>query len=119
MVYACVVAPLSYRDALAKKCAAGHGRGCLGCRLLRARTCARASVTDAVPRQPAHPTLSRYPPPRAYADSKTLTEAQREGLFAQVTADTSLAYRHDVLGAPFISAQMLGRCARGMCVEEE
>ncbi|KAI8469527.1 MAG: ribonuclease H-like domain-containing protein [Monoraphidium minutum] len=76
MVYACVVAPLSYKEELAKK---------------------------------------------AYADSKTLTEAQRESLFAQVASDERLVYRHDVasderlvyrhdvLGAALISAQMLGR----------
>jgi hypothetical protein len=69
---------------------------------------------------PSHPPPHILPPrpplapcPRAYADSKTLTEAQREGLFSQVVADEALAYRHDVLGAGVISAQMLGRCAGG------
>ncbi|GBF93409.1 ribonuclease H2 subunit A [Raphidocelis subcapitata] len=64
MVYACVVAPISYGPTLAKK---------------------------------------------AYADSKTLTEAQRAGLFAQITADERLAYAHEALSAAVISQQMLGR----------
>jgi hypothetical protein len=63
-----------------------------------------------------HPTSAGYPfplkrPNRAYADSKTLTEAQRAGLFAQVTADERLAYAHDALSAALISQQMLGRWA--------
>ncbi|KIY94910.1 Ribonuclease H2 subunit A [Monoraphidium neglectum] len=65
MVYACVVASVSYKADLATK---------------------------------------------AYADSKTLTEAQREALFGQVVNDPQLAYRHDTLSAALISAQMLGRC---------
>jgi len=55
---------------------------------------------------------TQNPPPgphRAYADSKTLTEAQRESLFAQVEADPDLVYMHDILSARAISAQMLGR----------
>lgn len=46
---------------------------------------------------------------RAYADSKTLTEAQREALFAAVSSDPLLAYRHDSLSAASISSSMLGR----------
>jgi hypothetical protein len=46
---------------------------------------------------------------RAYADSKTLTHAQREALFKQVQADEQLAYASDSLSAAFISGQMLAR----------
>lgn len=54
-------------------------------------------------------TLPVYLVYRAYADSKTLTEAQRESLFAAIQLDEQLAYSADVLGASFISSQMLGR----------
>ena len=46
---------------------------------------------------------------RAYADSKTLTHAQRDALFEQVQADEQLAYASDSLSAAFISGQMLAR----------
>jgi hypothetical protein len=45
----------------------------------------------------------------AYADSKTLSEAQREALFAAVRADDQLAHAADVISAATISAKMLGR----------
>jgi ribonuclease H2 subunit A len=44
-----------------------------------------------------------------YADSKTLTEPQRAALFSRVAADPDLAHAVDVLGAPTLSARMLGR----------
>ncbi len=69
--------------------------------------------TNRAPRPPPtnrHPSTAPSPSPqRAYADSKTLTEAQREALFGQVEADEDLVYIHDVLSAATISAQMLGR----------
>jgi ribonuclease HII len=46
---------------------------------------------------------------RAYADSKTLTEAQREGLYQQVRAEPQLAALRDSLSAAALSAAALGR----------
>eukprot|EP00879_Flechtneria_rotunda_P022504 GHRR01023755.1.p1 GENE.GHRR01023755.1~~GHRR01023755.1.p1 ORF type:complete len:324 (+),score=117.04 GHRR01023755.1:855-1826(+) len=64
MVYACVAAPLAYRETLATK---------------------------------------------SYADSKTLTEAERSKLFAALAADSNCVYAADALSAAFISGHMLGR----------
>lgn len=64
MVYACAVAPLSYKETLATQ---------------------------------------------AYADSKTLSEAERSRLFKALAADPSCVYVADLLSAQFISGQMLGR----------
>lgn len=49
------------------------------------------------------------PKPRAYADSKTLSEAERSRLFKALAADPSCVYVADLLSAQFISGQMLGR----------
>jgi hypothetical protein len=48
-------------------------------------------------------------PHRAYADSKTLTEAQREGLYQQVRGDPQLGAISDSLSAATLSAAALGR----------
>ena len=49
------------------------------------------------------------PPPRSYADSKTLTESERSRLFKALAADTNCCYAADLLSAVSISSQMLGR----------
>ncbi|KAF6254035.1 ribonuclease HII [Scenedesmus sp. NREL 46B-D3] len=64
MVYACALAPLSYREELATQ---------------------------------------------AYADSKTLSEAERSRLFSALAADPRCVYVADLLSAELISGQMLGR----------
>lgn len=47
--------------------------------------------------------------PRSYADSKTLTEADRSKLFKALAADPHCVYAADLLSAVDISRQMLGR----------
>jgi ribonuclease H2 subunit A len=46
---------------------------------------------------------------RSYADSKTLTEAERSKLFKALAADPHCLYAADLLSAVDISRQMLGR----------
>ncbi len=43
----------------------------------------------------------------AYADSKTLTEEKREGLFAQLKADAAMGWMVDAISAATLSAKML------------
>lgn len=49
-------------------------------------------------------------PCRAFADSKTLNEEQREALFADIRADGRLGYAIESVSAAYISARMLRRC---------
>ena len=44
---------------------------------------------------------------RAFADSKTLTEARREELYKEMAGDASLGYAADVLSAKTLSVKML------------
>ncbi|KFM28390.1 Ribonuclease H2 subunit A [Auxenochlorella protothecoides] len=46
---------------------------------------------------------------KAFADSKTLTEARREALLAQLQADPGIGFRAESLSAAFISGRMLAR----------
>ena len=48
-------------------------------------------------------------PCRSFADSKTLTEAKREDMFAEVAAHEHMASFTDVLTAQQLSARMLSR----------
>lgn len=48
---------------------------------------------------------------RAFADSKTLTEAKRDQLFAEMQTAEDVGYAVDVVPAAEISAQMLRRYA--------
>lgn len=60
----------------------------------------------------ADPILYLYPccyHDRSYADSKTLTDADRARLFKALAADTNCIYAADLLSAQLISGQMLGR----------
>ena len=60
------------------------------------------------PETPGCPT-PLTPRPRAYADSKTLTEEKRERLLSQIEGDPGMGYIADVLDASFIAARMLSR----------
>ena len=46
---------------------------------------------------------------RSFADSKTLTEAKREDMFAEIAAHEHMASFTDVLTAQQLSARMLSR----------
>lgn len=46
---------------------------------------------------------------RAFADSKTLKDEQREGLFADIRSDGRLGYAIESVSAAYISARMLRR----------
>lgn len=59
--------------------------------------------------QRRHPQKSTPPHCRAFADSKTLTEARREALLAQLQADPGIGFRAESLSAAFISGRMLAR----------
>lgn len=47
---------------------------------------------------------------RAFADSKTLKDEQREALFADIRGDGRLGYAIESVSAAYISARMLRRC---------
>lgn len=49
---------------------------------------------------------------RAFADSKTLKDEQREALFAEIRGDDRIGYAIDAVSAAYISAKMLQRCGR-------
>ncbi|RMZ53412.1 hypothetical protein APUTEX25_004900, partial [Auxenochlorella protothecoides] len=62
------------------------------------------------PERPAAAPSKIHPPHcRAFADSKTLTEARREALLAQLQADPGIGFRAESLSAAFISGRMLAR----------
>lgn len=53
---------------------------------------------------------------RAFADSKTLNDEQREGLFVSVRGDDRLGYAIESVSAAHISAHMLRRCGFNNCL---
>lgn len=58
------------------------------------------------------PTFCKWPvmlSRRAFADSKTLNEEQREALFADIQGDGRLGYAIESVSAAYISARMLRR----------
>jgi hypothetical protein len=62
---------------------------------------------------PSAPLISAAPHPRKFADSKTLTEEQRESLFEDISADDTIAHSVESISAKDISHQMLSRW--GIC----
>ena len=52
---------------------------------------------------------------RGFADSKKLTEARREELFAGLLRENKLGWAADSLTASFISEQMLRACVDTCC----
>lgn len=48
---------------------------------------------------------------RSFADSKTLTEAKREALYAEIVRDLNMGFAADALSAKELSAKMLSRHA--------
>ena len=96
MVYAAAYCPLSAAASLKSKCARRAGG--------RSRAGGRERPLTAPGPAPPPP-----PPARAYADSKTLSEEQRERLYEQILADPAMRADSDVLSAEEISG---GTCAR-------
>ena len=52
-------------------------------------------------------------PPREFNDSKQLTEAKRDSLFASINKDTRMGFVAEILSAHFITTGMLSRQATG------
>lgn len=49
---------------------------------------------------------------REFNDSKQLTEAKRDSLFALIKKDERMGFVSEILSAHFISTSMLSRCVR-------
>lgn len=90
MVYAVAYAALRDREALADRSLCSRTPGL---KHWWARSSAQADVAQIAC--------------RAFADSKTLTEAKREELYGEIASDASLGFAADVLSAKTLSVKML------------
>jgi hypothetical protein len=116
LVVVVVIAAASLQQRLAHaRFAANHKRVALhGLTVhIRAASCQQLLLTRALSCPAAvallHATRTPTAHPRAYADSKTLSEGERSRLFKALAADLRCVYVADLLSAQLISGQMLGR----------